>query len=405
MRLSRYPHLAASGLAFLVLALGVQGGTGLARWLEVRALHRVAPRTFELKNRGIVLQREAFRHDDLLPLYGSSELMKRVPDKAGDFFRNEPTGFEVFPVGKAGATSLVILQKLAAVGPELRGRKVAISLSPSWFVQTNVEPHHYAGNFSLEQASALAFSPTLDRGLKRDIARRLLEFPSTLEKSPVLMFALRRLAGDSAEDRVLYRLVWPAGWMEGWMEGWMLRTQDHFHTLAFLEHHWRHWRFHPHRHDMLPWPRLLAQAEAWPPPRSSRTRRHAAARAHASGEAEYLRRLAASREWHDLALLLRGLQQMGAKPLLLSMPLNGNYLETARISASARATYYEKMEAVAASFGVALADFRDHDNDPEFLADTHDHLSAKGWLYFDAAMDAFYHGRPLPTVLQRQASR
>ncbi len=401
MRVSRYPHLAALGgaLAFLMLALA--GGTGMARWLEVRALHRVAPQTFELKNRGIVLQREAFRHDDLLPLYGSSELMKRVPDKAGDFFRHEPTGFEVFPVGKAGATSLVILQKLAAVGPELRGRKVAISLSPSWFAQTDVEPHHYAGNFSIEQASAVAFSTALDHDLKRDIARRLLEFPNTLEKNPVLMFALRRLARDTAEDRALYRLAWPLGWLEGLL----LRTQDHFHTLAFLEHHWRHWRFHPRRHNTLHWPRLLAQAEALPRPRPHRLPTHEAPPRHGSGEADYLRRLAASREWHDLNLLLRGLQQMGAKPLLLSMPLNGNYFDAARISVQARATYYENLESLAASFDVALADFRDHDNDPEFLVDTHDHLSAKGWLYFDAAMDAFYHDRPLFATLRRQASR
>jgi len=370
-----------------VLAAAVTGGTSAIQSIERRSLHRIAPRSFELKNHGLALQREAFRHGDLLPLYGSSELMKPVARKAGDFFRSEPTGFEVFPVGKAGTTSIVVLQKLAALGTDLRGRKLAISLSPSWFSQAGVEPDHYAGNFSLEQASAVAFSTKLDPALKRDVARRLLDFPATLGRSPVLAFALRRLAGDTWPDRALYRIEWPLGRLEGWL----LRTEDHFHTLMFLAHHWRRWTFHPHP-AVLDWSRLIAKAAQQA---SSVEALEEPAEPTGSGDPEYLRRLGSSREWSDLELLLRGLRQLGARPLLLSMPLNGAYFDRARISAGARSVYYDRLEALAARYEVPLADFRDHDEDPAFLADTHDHLSAKGWLYFDAAIDAFFHDRPL----------
>jgi D-alanine transfer protein len=388
MRAPFHRHLTALLIAVGIIGALLTAGTLFARFIERRALHRIAPQTFDLKNHGIALQREAFRHNDLLPLYGSSELMKPVADKAGDFFRREPTGFEVFPVGKAGTTSIIVLQKLAALGADVRGRKLAISLSPSWFSQRSVEPDHYAGNFSLEQACALAFSTRLSMALKRETAHRLLDFPETLGRSPVLAFALRRLASDTWTDRMLYRLAWPLGRLESAL----LRVQDHFHTLSFLAHHWQRWSFRPHPAE-IHWQHLFARAAQQVS--AAEEAAEAPLPLNDGGDATYLHRLAGSGEWNDLDLLLRGLRQLGAKPLLLSMPINGAFFDRVQISPRARAAYYDRLEALAARYRVPLVDFRDHDEDPAFLADTHDHLSPKGWLYFDAAIDAFYHDRPL----------
>jgi D-alanine transfer protein len=105
----------------------------LAIYLEERTIHSTAPRDFFIKNQGLAFERAAARAPDILLLYGSSELIDPIPNRASDFFSREPTGFEVCPVGKAGTTSLIILQKLGALGSELRGRKIAISLSASSF--------------------------------------------------------------------------------------------------------------------------------------------------------------------------------------------------------------------------------------------------------------------------------
>ena len=40
-----------------------------------------------------------------------------------------------------------------------------------------------------------------------------------------------------------------------------------------------------------------------------------------------------------------------------------------------------------------LIDFEGHDLDEDFLAGHHDHLTDKGWLYFDKAIDDFFHDR------------
>ncbi len=141
---------------------------------------------------------------DLLVLYGSSELVKEMPNNASQFFQDYPTGFRVFPVGKPGTTSLAVLQKIAAVGADIRGHKVAYSISPGWFFTEVFDPTYYEGNFSELQAYELAFNRHLSHDLKRDIARRMLEFPKTVENRRLLEFALRRLAGDTAIDRLLY---------------------------------------------------------------------------------------------------------------------------------------------------------------------------------------------------------
>src|SRR4051794_9783367 len=141
-----------------------------------------------LKNQGIALQRRAFRRRDLLPLYGSSELTKNIPVKASLFFRDFPTGFAVFPVGKAGTTSLIVVQKLAALGESSAGERVAISVSASWFFSDMVGEHAYRGCFSKQQALAALLNPRLDFDFKHALALRLDLHSETLEHDALLRF-------------------------------------------------------------------------------------------------------------------------------------------------------------------------------------------------------------------------
>ncbi len=118
----------------------------------LRGLH---PDDFSSKTRAWSFNGQLLRARRVLPLYGSSELIIGVPDRANKFFQNAPTGFQVSPVGTIGTTSLVILQKIAALGSDLRGRRLAISLSPVWFLMPATKVDWYEGNFSPLAASEL----------------------------------------------------------------------------------------------------------------------------------------------------------------------------------------------------------------------------------------------------------
>jgi hypothetical protein len=118
------PHLfsglIASGLAAVVLF----AGRTVAGHLEHTTVPSTTPELFRLKNQGLAFQRAAVRAQNVLPLYGTSELITpSVQERASLFFRSAPTGFQVSPVGGAGANLLVMLQKVGALGSDLRGKK------------------------------------------------------------------------------------------------------------------------------------------------------------------------------------------------------------------------------------------------------------------------------------------
>jgi D-alanine transfer protein len=382
-------HIAAASIALAIAAFFLLAAAVIGGYLERRYVHAVAPILFPQKSQGIALQRIAFGQSDLLPFYGSSELVKPAPNKAADFFRTYPTGFNVFAVGKAGAASLILLQKLVAMGSDLRGKKVAISISPTWFFHENLPATYYNGNFSLLQAGELIYSQHLSFALKRDVARRMLAYPKTLEKSVLLAFALRQLASDSPLNRAMYYGTVPLGLLENGI----LRMQDHCEMLSYIVKHWRQLQTEVSRSERtIDWDRLFADAGA-------QVRQHNDSDPESVGAENGPERFVAgeerAHEWIDFELLLRGLNELGARPLFLSMPIDGQYFDRFGVGRRFRDLYYQRIRELAQAHNAPLVDFQEHDLDQDFLVGHHDHLTDKGWLYFDKAIDDFFHDRLL----------
>ena len=163
-----------------------------------------------VKLTGNVLQTTAFCTPGILPIYGSSELDRPAENRPDVFFLKRPTGFSAFPIGRADNTSLIILQKLAAAGRSVRGKKVAIILSASWFLRS-LDAESLDRNLRPLQLGTWIFGHQLQAPLKRDLARRLLAYPEMLEKQPLLGLALESLADQSAFNRLRLGLLKPLG--------------------------------------------------------------------------------------------------------------------------------------------------------------------------------------------------
>jgi D-alanine transfer protein len=402
----RLSHLKPALVALLLVAIALIGGELYARRVESRYIHALAPMKFSQKNLGRALQQEAFRQADLLPVYGGSEVWTVSNAKAGltryratELFRTYPTGFMVFMVGKEMSTTLLNLQKLAAIGPELRGKKVVISLTWGEFRLDKVPLDAYSGNFSRLHAAELAFSTDLSPEFKQAVAKRLLDYRPTLENDPVLEFALERLAGGGLINSALYYAVLPLGKLQNLV----LRLQDHWETIAFI--HEQHYLrpASPRYAAALDWRKMLLQAEGEYRQVSNnnrfgfdneRWRQKGNEWNEGKGtnnDATFLRQLKLSKEWVDLDLLLRLTKELGAQPLILSAPMCGAYLDYSGVSTSARSVYYEKLREATKPYGVPVLDFEYHDGDKCFILDYGSHLSPKGWVYYDRALDAFYH--------------
>ncbi len=415
-RLEQTPHLAAAVAAVILGVVALEASAFYARSLEYRSIAALAAgeavieRDGDLapvKNQGTALQQAALDTACLLPIYGSSELNLLQPYTRPFhptiLFHDRPTGFTIFPIGKAESTCLTILQKLASVGPALAGRKVAISLSPCWFYsRLTVRPDAYAGNFSDLHAGELVFDTRLSLRLRQDAARRMLQFPRTVANRPLLRFALENLADGSPLALACYDAVLPLGIMHNAI----LRYQDHLNVVCYL---WTHplkspYPTSPRSAAPLDWPMLHRQAdevyrshsdnnefglanEKW----KGTIRQETLRLKNTRTEEHFLSTLERSQEWVDLELLLRELTEFGARPLLLSMPIHGGWYDYCGVRLTHRRAYYEKLRGISDRYHVPVVDFADHDADRSFCRDPMGHLAPNGLLYYDQVLDGFFH--------------
>jgi len=325
------PHL-YSGIASLLIfvAAGI-GFDAYARTLENRTVNALAPLDLSQTINGIGLQRAALTRPDLLPVYGSSEItMINTPYDAEQFFATYPTDFTVFDVANLGAASLSMAQDLAALGPDLHGKKIVISFSPATFTMSKLPPDYYAGNFSSLHAYEMIFSPYLGMALKIEAAKRMLAFPDTLKDDPFLHFAIIQMTRTSRANRILYYLAWPLGEAEIMT----MRLQDHTEVLSYL-------RSHPVNANITKIPQKIDWSAAFSSALEEQKQhtlsnplgveddrwwwyQHVVTDPVPTGSEDknFINRVEGHPEWTDLEILLRVLQELGAQPIIVSRPMN-----------------------------------------------------------------------------------
>ncbi len=247
--------------------------------------------------------------------------------------------------------------------------------------------------------------------LRRDAARRMLQYPATLADRPLLKFALENLADGSPLALAGYDAALPLGMLNNAI----LRYQDHWNVVRYL---WTH-----------PAPKVAANPPAdarrmdwtaWE--QKARDTYKAQSNTNDLGldnkrwrlffrkelelatgtrtDEEFLRSLRDHQEWVDLELLLRTLDECGARPMLLSMPMHGGWFDRLGVSYAARTAYYRKLREAADRHGAPLVDFAEYDGDQTFCFDYRGHLSPNGWIHYNRAFDDFYHDTlpPRPTI-------
>ena len=393
-------------LATLVISIGLLFGvfsddTQQAQALEAQYIHALAPAMFPLKNRGSELQKAALQTGDLLPIYGSSELAFDNPYHASTVFASYPTGFTIFPVGGGQTTSLIILEDVAAEADALHGQKIVISVSPPFFFLHDRPAEFYASESTDLHLSSLVFSPDLSLVTKEAAAKELENSPAMLKQDPQVALAVERLASGSDADLALYEQSLPAGEMQTAR----LRSQDVSDTIQYIRSLSDVDPDVPRQPATLDWPALLQQAEVeqqasadnnpfgfdnqvW----SDKYSRLLPERQAEYNDAWLVDNLDHTAEFMDLDLLLRGLSELGAQPLVISQPIPGIYYDYVGVSQQARMQYYSRLRALCAAYGVPVVDFENHDDDPYFVSDPNSHLGRLGWVFYDQALDAFYHG-------------
>jgi D-alanine transfer protein len=399
------PHLYSGIVSLFVLIIALIGFDFYARSLEQRYVNALAPLNLTQTINGIALQRASLRQSDLLPVYGSSEItLLDTKYDAERFFASYPTGFTVFDVANLGAASLTMAQDLAALGPDLRGKKIVISFSPATFTMSKLPPDYYAGNFSPLHAYEMIFSPNLDMTLKIDAAKRMSEFPSTLQNDSLLHFAVVQIKNPSRINRILYYLSEPVGELQIMT----MQLQDHAEVVAYV---WSH----PIEANVKKIPQTIDWSAAFASALSEQKQhtlsnplgveddrwwwyQHVLTDPIPAGSEDkgFINRVEAHPEWTDLDILLRTLQELGAQPLILSRPMNVHLWEALGVSEQAQNTYYVKLKDIVNQYHMPLVDYQQYGSDIYFSIDQGAHTSRYGWVFVDQTLNDFFHGRVQP---------
>ena len=406
--MNRLPHILAAAAALLATAVGTLAYTLYARHTENKYVHAVAAKDHSAISRGIAIERAALEQPDLLLIYGASELVLLETEyEATQFFSTYPTGFMVFNAATKGGSSLTVAQRLAALGPELRERRVIFAIGPAIMTMApfgDVAQRHYEGNFSEMHAFELAFNPRLSLETKRLAARRMLDFPQTLAGNSFLILTIRQLAGSSPLNAALHFLSWPLGRLELAI----LHLQDHYATVEYIHHLSAAEVSVTREPRQVDWESLIDVAESeqiqnsdsnqfgvdnsqWPKIKEL----FVSPVVPGSRDADFINDVGIAREWQDLGLALRVLQELGADALIMSSPMNVPLWETIGVSESAQDTYYELLHSVVDPYGIPVLDGREWGRIPLFSMDLASHASRKGWIYVDQRLDQIYQ-RKLP---------
>ena len=360
---------------------------------------------------GLVLQRQAFTDPALLPVYGSSELSQPQTNRADDFFRAQPAGFGAFLIGNPGETCLMIATKIAAADPQaVRGRKAVVFLSPGWFVAPELDHPGFGVNFSPLHGGVFAFeSAHLSPLLRQDLSRRLLDYHDILSKYPLLKAGLNCSAAGTTAQGALLSVITPLGAVHNRVQ----RELDYSRLGFWL------WTTNPRvspsttvgvrRPGRIDWEAKIRDADAISRrqptgtsycvgPRTGFDDRQLAAfqdskHPDRTPDENFTRLCAASKEWTDYHLLLRTAKELKIELLVICQPLNARFGDLQGISQVARNAFYGRLRSETAALDVPLLTYPAEGEEARHFQDA-GHPTALMWLFYDKALDAFYHQQP-----------
>lgn len=343
---------------------------------------------------GSIVQHKALSTEEILPVFGSSELSSGYNFNGSKIFNGKPTGFTPFKIGRGNYQCLTHTINLAGQG-DLNNKKVAIILLIDWFLPGGLSSSNLEQNFSPLQVYQVIFNPSLPEQIKLSIVSRVLQYPQVLKGYPILSSYLKAYEYSSWKKFLSKLILWPIARVDFAS----LQLQDALKTIKIIKKldpkDIAKNSTAPSSQGSLKWEKL--QEEANKQGKAAITNEYGVLDARLS---EWIKnkdsmnsvKLYKSPEYQDLEILLRTLQAKGAKPLFIISPANGPWYDFKGFSISERQQHYQRLREIIGQYGFVIADLSPHEYEPYFMQDPW-HFGWKGWVDVDEILDNFYHGK------------
>jgi D-alanine transfer protein len=336
---------------------------------------------------GKYLQERAVESNKYYPIYGSSELSRLDPFHPSNYFAVNKKGFTPYLVGRGGTQSLIQFLSISQNADKLRGKKIVFIVSPQWFHPRGIDEVHFSPNYSILQGYELAFNNSLNPDIKKRAMQRLLKFKE-VKNDQLLSTLYRSQISSSKMEKLKADIVRPVAYVYKDL----LEKKDLYYSLYPSKQPARAIR--PSLVKNKSWNQLKQIAAKYAKQKAGNNPYYIDNSIYKHSVKPVIKKYknvnkhytyVKSVEYSDLQLVLDMLKQAGAKPLFVSIPLNGFWYDYTGFPRKNRAAYYKKVKAQINREGFPVLDLSKHEFDRYFMKDTM-HISYKGWVYIDKAM-------------------
>jgi len=378
-------------IAFVLFAVFVFfPNSWIKAWISDEDVEQAKTNMSPLVFQGMYLQERMLQEPNSMPLYGSSELNRFDPLHPYNYARATNAPYSTFMIGRGGMQSITHFLNFAAQEKNLKDKKIVFIVSPQWFTKKGMGELHFSPNYSMLHAYDLAYNKDIDVKLRNRAMERLLEF-KTVNRDQLLRTIYQYQLSNGKERPIVGRLAMLAGHFQKAL----LEKKDLYYSLFPRESH------KLKSNDKLvanqTFEQQLKNAEKYGKKRVTND---------LMIENKFYKRLVnadltkfkgsrknedytVSPEYEDFQLVIDILKDADAKPLFISIPVNGYWYDYNEYPQERRQKYYKKMEQVLTNANVPYVNFSDHEYDPYFIMDTI-HIAWKGWVYVDQELDNYW---------------
>lgn len=342
--------------------------------------------------KGVMIQQKAIETDNFFPIYGSSELSSMSQFHPTNHFIVNEKNFAPFIYGKGGVQSLVHFLNLSSLDEQLENKKIVFILSPQWFVPGGIDQDSFASNYSPLHAYKLAFNFKMDKNIKKEAMKRLLEF-NEIRKDRKLRYLYEAQTNSDLFSKIKGAAMLPAAFIYKNI----LEKKDFYQTIISKSKEFsvideKNIKDKSYK-ELLNYAEQIGETQVTNNSYSLQddyynkyiNEKHDELKNYLA-EVSY----SASVEYEDLQLVLDLLKEKRVDAIFVSVPMNGSWYDYGGYSKEHRAEYYSKVKKQVESSGFPVLDLTEKEYENYLLKDVM-HLGWKGWVYINESMEQHWN--------------
>lgn len=380
-------------VAFAVFLFVLFGPSSLFSHVSSDTVKKSATSMNESVIQGLDIQEKAMQEGNYLPIFGSSELSRVDPFHPSVVSKKYKQGYTPFLLGRPGTQSLSHFLDVNALGNELKGKKVAVILSPQWFGPKGVSDPSFGANFSPLHAYKFALEDTPNTPERIYAAKRLLSFQVVQSDSPLknLLENIVAKGPKKPHDSQLTNLA-------GNIELKILERKDDLESKIIAgskqDRVDKEVKKLPEKLDYYQLDQLAKDfGEKGTGPNIFQVKEKYYKKKIQPIEAKLKNsrinlRYDESPEYGDLQLLMDAFKKAGADVIFINPPINGKWVDYIGLNKQGLENYYAKTKQQIESQGFHYYSLESYQNEPFYLEDPI-HLSWRGWVKIDQVLANF----------------